>query len=413
MILETAYIQLRNDKPETFENLLSEEIPDVIWNKEADSFKKIGLKRDKNGDYHLIFNVGRSFVERNSADSKGTTIKWKWQGKQPIFNRITGKGIVFFASGVAEWLILDWLGLDYIVLPSDSAKKKITEFKDKLKDKAIVILPDHDSGSFNGVIETLKSILRDSSYVFNADFYKDKDFRDYCRRICNEPENFKDDKEAFIKSLFYNIWTCAGGSEIKDDSVTEDDLVSRIKEIAPLPESTIYYDPEAKEYAIYDVGSNYIKKEKVIEYIKNMYFKDESLIEDTKKARLYLHKCPVYRTILDPKLPFGVNDKKFNIFKPTDILAYKVNDNDRQDIDIENFKGNFPYHYKLFNNLFNTKERMVYFLNWISYIMNTLNKTRNCIVLTGVQGTGKGLLFEYFIKKIFGNDYCVKPPTQI
>ena len=141
-----------------------------------------------------------------------------------------------------------------------------------------------------------------------------------------------------------------------------------------------------------------------ITFIKNMLFKNKP--NAIKQAQTYLDACPIYETIIDTMLPFGVNGNKFNIFEPTEIIAYKVNDSDRRDIDIDYFKENFSHTYTLLSNLFNTNDRLSYFLNWLSYILNTGKKTRNCIVLTGVQGTGKGLLYEFIIKKAFGKKYC-------
>ena len=57
-------------------------------------------------------------------------------------------------------------------------------------------------------------------------------------------------------------------------------------------------------------------------------------------------------------------------------------------------------------NLFSKKEERLYFYNWLSFISNTGEKTRNAIILRGVQGTGKNSLADYILSKFFGERYC-------
>ena len=200
------------------ERLLTAEIPPVLWDKDAKSFKNIKLTKWNGENRLLISSPNGSTITRNAG-----LVKWKWQGSQPIFNRLTGKSLVFLASGIAEWLALDWLGFDYIVLPSDSKKAGLPDFKEQLNGKAVIVLPDHDkSGSFNKVIETVKQI---AERVHIIGFYNDHDFRDYCRRIAPA----FDTKEQFIDSLFYNIFIELGGND-GAETITESDICNLISE---------------------------------------------------------------------------------------------------------------------------------------------------------------------------------------
>jgi len=50
-------------------------------------------------------------------------------------------------------------------------------------------------------------------------------------------------------------------------------------------------------------------------------------------------------------------------------------------------------------------ERFHYVINWLAYMFVFLNKSQVAIVLRGVQGSGKGILFS-LISLLFGKEYC-------
>ncbi len=62
-----------------------------------------------------------------------------------------------------------------------------------------------------------------------------------------------------------------------------------------------------------------------------------------------------------------------------------------------------PAVWAIISNLFIKLDERRYFLNWLSYIAQTKKKTRNAVIIKGLQGTGKGLLFEKIIRPFFGN----------
>jgi len=75
---------------------------------------------------------------------------------------------------------------------------------------------------------------------------------------------------------------------------------------------------------------------------------------------------------------------------------------------LKKIKKETPSIYTLLKNLFVKEEYILYFLNWFGYIVQSLRKTRNAIVLVGEQGTGKGILWEQIITWIFNKDNCVR-----
>lgn len=51
------------------------------------------------------------------------------------------------------------------------------------------------------------------------------------------------------------------------------------------------------------------------------------------------------------------------------------------------------------------QERLWYFLNWLAWFFQTLNKSQVSILFKGVQGAGKGTFFK-IIRLLFGEEYC-------
>lgn len=59
----------------------------------------------------------------------------------------------------------------------------------------------------------------------------------------------------------------------------------------------------------------------------------------------------------------------------------------------------------LINNLVNNnKERMLYFINWLAYFFQTLRRPMTAVLLTGRPGSGKNILVNLVISKLFGID---------
>ncbi|MGB9755855.1 MAG: AAA family ATPase [Desulfurella sp.] len=243
--IEQALV-LRNTYKEEFEKLLELEIPRQLWNVEEESFQNIGLYQDKddNNKLKLLIRTDKSsFVWRNKGNTgeaiKWTreTIKWKHFGHKSHWSKLTDKKIVFFASGIAEWLILDWIGVDYIVVRSDSEVRQILNYKNELKDKILAILPDYDerkdpqqATSFEKVIEFIK---QNFSKVVVVNIYGtdaitgEKDFRDYTRNFFKYTTQTKDD---FVSGLFEAVYYSETNDLLNTETVSDELVYKSLKE---------------------------------------------------------------------------------------------------------------------------------------------------------------------------------------
>ena len=73
--------------------------------------------------------------------------------------------------------------------------------------------------------------------------------------------------------------------------------------------------------------------------------------------------------------------------------------------DVSSIVEKFPYINLLFDSLTNfNKEYKKYFLNWLAYVFITHKKAMNTIIFKGIEGTGKGLLYDHIITKVFYNN---------
>ena len=119
------------------------------------------------------------------------------------------------------------------------------------------------------------------------------------------------------------------------------------------------------------------------------------------------HKPPLYKstessTVLTKnmcEIPSHLKEAREEAAKKEKLKSYKDA--------VIRIKEDLPYTYQLLSNLFVEREHLEYFVNWLAYIVQTMRKTRNAVVLLGDQGTGKGVMWENIISWIFGKDNCV------
>ena len=162
----------------------------------------------------------------------------------------------------------------------------------------------------------------------------------------------------------------------------------------------IVYDLSIEKYRTIGLDS--------IDY--TIYEKDKSIKVILRQTYgMFLPSNAIYfirakRMIFNPHKPlsFQKNGIEYaNLFLKNRFLSYAPKNNRIDKINWSNYKVIAP----LFENVFKTLERMDYFVNWLASAFQTLNKTRTSIISKGIQGTGKGVIFEKIIQYSIGENY--------
>jgi len=121
--------------------------------------------------------------------------------------------------------------------------------------------------------------------------------------------------------------------------------------------------------------------------------------------------CPKGALELVPKVVLEFNPHKgdvytidtievVNTFIPTEYLRQRGKATTLNSI---NWKK-YPLIHTVFKNVFIEQDRIDYFVNWLSYCLQTLKPSGIAIVSKGIQGTGKGVIFNNIITRAFGEN---------
>jgi hypothetical protein len=107
---------------------------------------------------------------------------------------------------------------------------------------------------------------------------------------------------------------------------------------------------------------------------------------------------PTWDRVFDPtsNIQWDEPSKQFNSWRPT---IYQTN---------AIYRSQCP---EVINKVLrhvtgNDEGAYLHFMNWLAYIYQKRTKSGTAWVLHGIPGTGKGVLYNYIIRPIFGPDYC-------
>jgi len=275
---------------------------------------------------------------------------------------------------------------------------------DNIKNKALNNKPF--SGDYTSLIETYKKRIKEFQNQLNEDAkiieaLEDK-FNSLKDSILSSEELSKSEKSTAIQKGFVTY------------------LIEKAK-LNRVGKAIIFFDKSQGKFVELsrvkkeDTQSGETREERILEYLEDKTVKKLINLEAKRIIKNILPQKIIAVIIewLDPYTKvFAPLQKKmygdfYNVYTPNGFLEVKV----KNIIELDNFANNimpnkYPFINALFNNLAPKEEERKYLLNWLSYILNTSNKTRNAIALIGIQGSGKGVLQEQII------EYAINPDNS-
>lgn len=237
---------------------------------------------------------------------------------------------------------------------------------------------------FQDELESDEPILK----KLESDFVKKKD------AIFKDSEMSAKDKSKKIKEAFtFYMVECAKMNRVGKAIIFFDVVQGKYVQVVRILEEDKETKKKKEELKIMDIDGVTVRKliqKEAKRKIKNVLAKQQE--------SYVLEWIDPYIKTYTPKQRKMYGDY-FNVYTPNGFLEVKVNNV----IDLDAFVDRimpekFPRINALFCNLAQKEEERKYIINWLSYILNTAQKTRNAIAIIGIQGSGKGVLKEQLIE---------------
>jgi len=174
-----------------------------------------------------------------------------------------------------------------------------------------------------------------------------------------------------------------------------------------------FYDVGRQKYVMFlESTQEIVRVEK--EHISKAYIAQYGIEEYRRNKKEILDKIELKYLVFNPHRVREWEDNNFtyrNTFLMSSVLRKAKAKREKTPLDSLNnnlkFLQKYPHINLLLDNLFVLDDRKEYFINWLSSAFNTMQKNRTSIVLRGVPGAGKNVLYEQIIEYALGQNYCL------
>ena len=174
-----------------------------------------------------------------------------------------------------------------------------------------------------------------------------------------------------------------------------------------------FYDVGRQKYVMFlELTQEIVKVEK--EHILKAYLSEHGTEKYRKDKKEIFEKIEMKYLVFNPHKNREWVQSNF-VYRNTFIMSntLRTAKNQREKTELKKLNNNldflkkYPHINLLLDNLFVLSQRKEYFINWLSTAFNTMKKNGTAIVLRGVQGAGKNVLYEQIIEYAIGKNYCL------
>jgi hypothetical protein len=191
----------------------------------------------------------------------------------------------------------------------------------------------------------------------------------------------------------------------------KDEPIVRLQDIAPDYWRSIIKPPPQLDIPVPGTERFVLRDNSADAYYTAIWKPKENFVELNKAQRKHLEdflavtnqpmpaNVPEWRLEFNPTVTTVYDPKRqwINLYRPTDYL---LNPTDAPAILP-------PIIDKVLTSICVDEPTKKYFLNWLAFLFQTRKKPKTSIIFNGVEGTGKGVLFQHILSKLFGEHHSM------